>query len=263
MYAICAIIRYNVKFIGHYVRMYRKIQDPRNILTLFWNLCEPVEVLSKLINSPGTFVETNNPHSTFVQTNNPHHGFTRTNNHFHQHFLLTFLNELCILYKGVTMDTAKKEQVIDLINKGNLLDAAELLVRIETDPIEEPNDLKEYLKKWMFKKVEYFLVATLNSQNKVIQVHEISKGTVDKTIVAARDVFRAAILDNASSIILAHNHPGGSLEFGKKDRLLTREFVKIGKLVGIPVLDHLIIGHGKYASAVEQCVLKTYSKDII
>jgi DNA repair protein RadC len=161
------------------------------------------------------------------------------------------------------MIPTEKELAIKLIKEGNLLDAAELLVKLNGDPVKNQKDVLPYLKKWMFRKVEYFLVVTLDAQNKVIQVHEVAKGTVNTVRAWARDIFRAAIIDNAASIILAHNHPSGSLVFSKEDKKLTRDFVKVGKLVGIPVLDHLIVGYNQCASAAEEGLLGGYVKDII
>lgn len=161
------------------------------------------------------------------------------------------------------MKPTKKELAIELIKEGNYLDAAELLVQLEGSPVKNQSDILPYLKKWMFRKVEYFIVVTLDSQNKVIRVHEVAKGTVNTARAWARDIFRAAIVDNAAAIILAHNHPSGSLVFSKDDRKLTRDFVKVGKLVGIPVLDHLIVGYNECASAAEEGILGGYVGDII
>jgi len=147
-------------------------------------------------------------------------------------------------------DRAKK-----LIDEGNLLDAAELLSRAEAAKIKTPSTLKEYLTKWMFKKVEYFLVCTLDANNRIVKIHEVAKGTLDGVEVHPRDVYRFALIDNAASIILAHNHPGGTKSFSRKDLLLTRKMKRIGELMDIPVLDHVIIYGKEIASAAEMGLL--------
>ncbi|WP_296255919.1 JAB domain-containing protein [uncultured Ezakiella sp.] len=80
---------------------------------------------------------------------------------------------------------------------------------------------------------------------------EISKGTVNQTIAMPREVFRKAIDMGASSIILAHNHPSGDVRPSADDINLTRRMVDAGKILGINVLDHFVVGHNSYYSFKE------------
>jgi DNA repair protein RadC len=89
---------------------------------------------------------------------------------------------------------------------------------------------------------EAFVVITLNSKNRVITRHLVSIGTVSTALVHPRETFRPAILDGASSVILAHNHPSGDSVPSAEDIKITRQLVKAGEYVGIAVLDHVIIG---------------------
>jgi len=91
---------------------------------------------------------------------------------------------------------------------------------------------------------EAFFVITLNSANKMINKHMITLGIVDSSLVHPREVFRAAILDGAAAIILAHNHPSGETKPSTADLNTTKQLCKAGELLGIRVLDHVIIGHG-------------------
>jgi DNA repair protein RadC len=95
---------------------------------------------------------------------------------------------------------------------------------------------------------EVFGVLCLTTRHRIIGYHEVSRGALDATIVHPREVFRAAILANAAAIILAHNHPSGDPTPSNDDRDLTRRLVEAGNLLGIPVLDHIVIGDGQHVS---------------
>jgi DNA repair protein RadC len=95
---------------------------------------------------------------------------------------------------------------------------------------------------------EHFLVICLNVKNRVNAVHTVSIGSLNASMVHPREVFKAAILTNAAGVILAHNHPSGDPAPSKEDRAVTTGLVQAGKLLGIPVLDHVIIGEGRHFS---------------
>src|SRR5215510_6479824 len=94
---------------------------------------------------------------------------------------------------------------------------------------------------------EHFVVLMLDQKNKVIGIHTVSIGSLTASIVHPREVFKPAILSNAAAIILAHNHPSGQPQPSQEDRVLTVRLVAAGKLLGISVLDHVIIGDGTSA----------------
>ena len=91
----------------------------------------------------------------------------------------------------------------------------------------------------------------LNTKNKVIGVFEISHGNVNSSIVGTREVFQKALLANAFSIILMHNHPSGECTPSREDIEVTKRLVEAGKILGIEVLDHLVIGD-RYCSLKEK-----------
>jgi DNA repair protein RadC len=99
--------------------------------------------------------------------------------------------------------------------------------------------------------VEEFHVITLNAQHVVIADRCITRGILDSTQVHPREVFRAVIEDAAASVILVHNHPSGDPTASAEDRVVTSQLVAAGALLGIPVRDHVIIGHGRYVSFAE------------
>lgn len=102
---------------------------------------------------------------------------------------------------------------------------------------------------------EHFRIMTLNTKKEINFIREISKGTINMTIVHAREVFRAAISDNAHSIILLHNHPTGDPSPSKEDIGLTKKLIEASKIIGIDILDHIIIGDNRYFSFLEEGLL--------
>jgi DNA repair protein RadC len=94
---------------------------------------------------------------------------------------------------------------------------------------------------------EHFVVLMLDQKNKVIGINTVSVGSLTASVVHPREVFKPAILSNAAAIILAHNHPSGAPQPSQEDRVLTVRLVTAGKLLGISILDHVIIGDGTSA----------------
>jgi DNA repair protein RadC len=97
-------------------------------------------------------------------------------------------------------------------------------------------------------KQEHLMVIYLNTQNAIIRRKTIFVGTLDSSIAHPREIFREAVKFSASSIILVHNHPSSVVEPSKNDRSLTKQVQEAGKMIGIPLIDHLIIGNKDYYS---------------
>jgi DNA repair protein RadC len=91
---------------------------------------------------------------------------------------------------------------------------------------------------------EHFIVILLNRKNGVIGINTVSMGSLTASVVHPREVFKPAILANAAAMICAHNHPSGDPFPSNEDRTLTARLVQGGKLLGIDVLDHVIVGDG-------------------
>lgn len=102
---------------------------------------------------------------------------------------------------------------------------------------------------------EEFWVLLLNRSNEVIRPVQISKGGISGTVVDARIVFKQALDQLASSVILIHNHPSGALKPSEADRAITRQLVEAGKLLSIPILDHLIFSDLGYFSFADEGIL--------
>ncbi len=102
---------------------------------------------------------------------------------------------------------------------------------------------------------EVFGVLILNTKNKIVAVHEISRGTLNSSMVHPREVFKPAVLHNASAIICFHNHPSGDPEPSRDDIEVTKRLVEAGKIMGIEVFDHIIVGDDRYVSLKERGVM--------
>ena len=98
------------------------------------------------------------------------------------------------------------------------------------------------------KKQEEFWILMLNTQNYIIGEHMVSKGILDASIVHPREVFRHAIKNSASKIILIHNHPSGNPNPSEEDKEITKKMMKAGEGLGIKVVDSVIIGRSNYWS---------------
>jgi len=99
---------------------------------------------------------------------------------------------------------------------------------------------------------EKFIVVCLNSANKIIKHETISIGNLNSSVVHPREVFKVAIDNSSASIILIHNHPSGNPEPSNEDIRITKKIVETGKIMEIPVFDHLIIAGETYTSFVEK-----------
>lgn len=89
---------------------------------------------------------------------------------------------------------------------------------------------------------EVFAMITLDTKNKITGVFEVSRGTVNASMVHPREVFKRALAVNATSIIIAHNHPSGDTKPSKEDEIITNRLKDAGDIIGIKVLDHIIVG---------------------
>jgi DNA repair protein RadC len=99
---------------------------------------------------------------------------------------------------------------------------------------------------------EHLRVLLLDTRNRVMDIVEVYRGSLNSSQVRVGELFRAAIRRNAASLILAHNHPSGDPSPSPEDVLVTRSIVQAGKLLDIEVLDHLVIGQGRHVSLKER-----------
>lgn len=106
--------------------------------------------------------------------------------------------------------------------------------------IRSANDLLSLIRHYADRKQEHFLVTSLNGANEIIATRVISVGGVNHVPAQPRDVFADPVADRASSIILAHNHPSGNVRPSNNDIQVTKKLCEVGRILKIPVMDHLI-----------------------
>ncbi|NWF50051.1 MAG: DNA repair protein RadC [Ignavibacteriaceae bacterium] len=141
-----------------------------------------------------------------------------------------------------------------------LVAAFELVRRIDSKEkwllnkkITSPADIAEYfIPRLRDELKEQFIVVCLNSANKIIKYETISIGNLNSSVVHPREVFKTAIELSAASVIFIHNHPSGNIEPSNEDIQITKKLVEAGKILEIPVFDHLIVGGNNFTSFVER-----------
>ena len=102
---------------------------------------------------------------------------------------------------------------------------------------------------------EYFYLLCTDSKGHIIGIHEVSHGELSSSIVHPREVFKRALLNNASAILVGHNHPSGCTTPSSEDHVVTERLSEAGKLLGINVLDHIIVGSDDYFSFKKEGLL--------
>jgi len=128
--------------------------------------------------------------------------------------------------------------------------------REEGTPVRSPRDVYDvFAARLEDLPVEEFHVAVLDSQHRLERDITVTRGILNSSLVHPREVFREAIAERAAAIILVHNHPSGDPTPSADDRLVTEQLVAAGKLLDIPVHDHVIVGRGRYTSFAEAGLL--------
>jgi len=102
---------------------------------------------------------------------------------------------------------------------------------------------------------ERFIVFWLNSANKVVGFEVVSEGILNSSLTHPREVYRGAIVSTAAAIIIAHNHPSDNVEPSSEDISITKQIVEAGKIIGIPVHDHIIFAGNTFTSLAERGIL--------
>jgi DNA repair protein RadC len=158
------------------------------------------------------------------------------------------------------MNWLQKVEGIGKDKAATLLAAFELGRRIQSQSkwssnkkITSPQDVAEIFIPLLRDELkERFIVVCLNSANKIIKHETISIGNLNSSVVHPREVFKVAVDCSSASIILIHNHPSGNPEPSNEDISITKKITEAGKLMDIPVFDHLIIAGEKHTSFVEK-----------
>lgn len=127
---------------------------------------------------------------------------------------------------------------------------------VENKQISSPDDVFRIVNKYLDgADREHLVLLTLDTKNKITSINTVSIGSINTSIVHPREVFKTAILSNASSVILTHNHPSGDVTPSKEDIDITNRIKECGRILGIELLDHVIIGDDKYSSLKEKGII--------
>ena len=165
-------------------------------------------------------------------------------------------------FKYLTLNRLLEIKGIGKVKAIELLSVIELSKRIYSDKesisikISCSNDVfLNYKSLFLDVKQECFYCLYLNNKNYVIERKLLFMGTINKSVVHPREIFKNAYLTSASGIICIHNHPSGDVTPSSDDKYLTKALVDIGRIQNIPILDHIIIGDDKYFSFMEKGLL--------
>ena len=124
-----------------------------------------------------------------------------------------------------------------------------------TDRFTSPQQVFEMFRDLILETKEHFLSLHLDGKNRIICLDRVSVGSLNQSVVHVREVLKSALISSAAAILLIHNHPSGDPNPSNEDLVITRRLKEAGELIGIPVLDHIIIGEGQYVSFVERGLL--------
>ena len=122
-------------------------------------------------------------------------------------------------------------------------------------PIKSPQDIVPFIRNYAVSEKEHFLLVTLNGGHEIIQIHVVSVGTLNRTLIHPREVFSIAIKENAAALIVCHNHPSGNCTPSKDDVIVTKNLIDVSIVMGIELLDHVIVSRESYFSFAENKLL--------
>lgn len=181
---------------------------------------------------------------------------------------LELANQLLRTYKGLrhlqeaSLEELKQAKGIGPAKAASIKAAVEIGRRIAGNTetkflIKSPQDVKKYIDQVLLMEMrdydrEHFLVLYLDRKGGVIDKVDVSVGGLHSSIVHPREVFKTAVKRSAASIILAHNHPSGDPSPSREDIDITRRLIDAGRIMGIEIIDHVIIGENTYCSFKEK-----------
>ena len=166
---------------------------------------------------------------------------------------LCYLGEICVdeLQKIDGIGRDKAVTICAAIELGKRI--SKLHVKRKYSDFSTPKAIADYVMEDMrFLHQEQFKAAYLSTKNQMIALETLTIGSINASIAQARDVFRQAIRYNAAAIVLMHNHPSGDPEPSREDIAVTQRIAEAGRIMEIPILDHVIIGDGNYVSLCER-----------
>ena len=175
-----------------------------------------------------------------------------------RHDVLTLAGKIIPIIDGkgaeLTVDDLVALDGIGKAKAASILAAVEFTrrrVKPEGIKINVPSDIVPHIRHYADRKQEHFLCASVNGANEVLNIRVVTIGLVDRSHVHPREVFADPLVDRASSVILAHNHPAGDITPSREDIETTRRLRRAGEIMGITVLDHIVFNAKQYFSFLE------------
>ena len=164
--------------------------------------------------------------------------------------------------EGCTLEELSQIRGMGLAKASTLVAAVELGKRISTTPIEAKIWIRStedvvgiFMEEMRYHSKEYFNVLLLNAKGMVLAKERIAVGDLSSSIVHPREAFHAAVRRSAAAVIFLHNHPSGNPSPSPQDIEVTERLCETGRILGIQVLDHIIIGDGEYYSMKEKNII--------
>ena len=131
-------------------------------------------------------------------------------------------------------------------------------------PVKKPEDVVPFVMSYAVNTKEHFLLVTLNGGHEIIEIHVISVGTLNRTLIHPREIYATAMRENAAAIIVCHNHPSGNCEPSEEDIHVTHNLEQVGDIMGIELLDHIIVSKESYYSFVgHNMLLRSKKKKLV
>jgi len=161
-------------------------------------------------------------------------------------------------YKPITLEQLCNIHGLGVAKASQILASIELAKRYTSQnnrKITSAEDVYSELKSFTNKKQEYFLTITLDGASHIINTRTVFIGTLNQSLVHPREVFADAIADRSAGIIIAHNHPSGTLVPSRADISITQRLKEVSKLVGIELLDHVILAKSGFYSFADEGLL--------
>jgi DNA repair protein RadC len=161
-------------------------------------------------------------------------------------------------FNGINLRALKSIDGVGIAKASQIMAAIEFSKRFlikDRVKITCANDVVKMVDGLKNKRQEYFLTLTLDGAHNLIQKRTVFIGTLNQSLVHPREVFADAITDRSAGIIFVHNHPSGSIKPSKEDIYITDRLIKVGELVGISVVDHIIVSKNGYFSFEEEGML--------
>ena len=125
-------------------------------------------------------------------------------------------------------------------------------IKKEGITFEKPSDIVPFLRHYADRKQEHFICVSLNGANEILNTRVVTIGLADRSHVHPREVFADVLIDRASAVVLAHNHPAGPLDPSEEDIAVTKRISQAGQILGITGLDHIVFNQREYLSFVEK-----------